>query len=104
MVEAIKTTGTIVSAVLSIITLLTLLVKPLREAVFKSGKKDDGAKALLRDRITQIYYENLDDKSLDEYQYENLGYLYTAYKARGGNSFVDKIYSEMENEWSVRRR
>ena len=35
-----------------------------------------------------------------EDEYENFIYLYEAYKALKGNSFIDKIYAEVK-EWDV---
>ena len=35
-----------------------------------------------------------------QYEYENFVYLYEAYKALKGNSFIDKIYKEVQ-EWEV---
>jgi hypothetical protein len=35
-----------------------------------------------------------------QYEYENVVLLYKAYKALGGNTFVDHIYNEI-NEWEV---
>lgn len=60
----------------------------------------NGQKCQLRSEMLQIYYHNRDDKTIRQYEYENFVYLYEAYKALKGNSFIDKIYSEIK-KWDV---
>lgn len=62
-----------------------------------------GQKCQLRSEMLNIYYTNADDKSLKQYEYENFIYLYEAYKALGGNSFIDKIYNEIMT-WEIEER
>ena len=50
--------------------------------------------------MLQIYYHNRENKKIRQYEYENFVMLYEAYKALGGNSFIDKIYSEVKT-WEV---
>lgn len=102
--ELIKEIGGYTSAVMSVLALIALLVKPVRERIFKIDVERDGAKALLRDRIVEIYYKHIDDKKLEQYEYENLSLLYEAYKSLKGNSFIDKIYSEMRDTWGISER
>lgn len=54
----------------------------------------------LRSDMLQIYYHNRENKKIRQYEYENFVMLYEAYKALGGNSFIDKIYSEVKT-WEV---
>ncbi|MBQ3183443.1 MAG: hypothetical protein IJB57_07220 [Clostridia bacterium] len=54
----------------------------------------------LRSEMLQIYYHNKDKKKIRQYEYENFVLLYEAYKALKGNSFIDKIYSEVKT-WEV---
>lgn len=61
-----------------------------------------GQMCLLRTDITRTYYRNLADKKLRQYEFENVAQCYEAYKAMGGNSFVEHIYKEMQ-EWEVIR-
>lgn len=79
---------------------LTILIKPFRERVFNNKKASDGEKCLLRSEILSTYYKGLDKQELHQYEAENLHKLYDAYKALGGNSFVDIIYNEML-EWKI---
>lgn len=63
-------------------------------------KLADGTKCQLRSDMLQIYYHNRERKIIRQYEYENFVLLYDAYKALKGNSFIDKIYSEVK-EWEV---
>ena len=63
-------------------------------------KSDKAVLSLMRNEITNIYYENVAAKSLKSYEKENLNALYEAYKAMGGNSYVQALEKEM-NTWQV---
>lgn len=60
----------------------------------------NGLKCLLRSEMLRIYYHHKDSESLRQYELENFVFLYKAYKALKGNSFIDKIYKEVM-EWEV---
>jgi hypothetical protein len=60
----------------------------------------EGVKCQLRSDMLQIYYRHLDTKTIRQYEYENFVMLYEAYKALGGNSFIDKIYNEIKT-WKI---
>ena len=60
----------------------------------------NGIKCLLRSEMLRIYYKCKDSCVIRQYEYENFAHLYKAYKALKGNSFIDKIWKEME-EWEV---
>lgn len=60
----------------------------------------NGEKCQLRSEMLQIYYHNREDKKIRQYEYENFVMLYEAYKALKGNSFIDKIYKEVQT-WEV---
>lgn len=57
-------------------------------------------RSLLRSEITKTYYKNLDSGTLREYEAQALERNYESYKKEDGNSFVDRIYKEME-EWKI---
>jgi hypothetical protein len=59
-----------------------------------------GVKCLLRSKMLETYYRNLDTKTIRQYEYENFVKLYEAYKALKGNSFIDKIYKEVQS-WKI---
>ena len=90
----------ITSAITSISAALVLIVKPLRDKVLGIKKVQDGQKCLLRAKMLEIYYKHMDKQELRQYEYENFLYMHAAYKALGGNSFIDKIKSEVD-DWAV---
>ena len=59
-------------------------------------KISDGAKCQLRSDMLGIYYKHRETGKIRQYEYENFVMLYEAYKALGGNSFIDKIYREIQ--------
>jgi hypothetical protein len=63
-------------------------------------KIKEGMKCQLRKDMLDIYHSNREQKVIRQYEYENFVYLYEAYKALKGNSFIDKIYKEVQ-EWEV---
>jgi hypothetical protein len=79
-----------IGAVLAIIIPIWVAVRKLK----------DGMKCQLRSDMLTIYYHNRESKKIRQYEYENFVMLYEAYKALKGNSFIDKIYSEVK-EWEV---
>lgn len=60
----------------------------------------NGEKCQLRSEMLQIYYHNKDTQTIRQYEYENFVLLYQAYKALKGNSFIDKIYTEVQ-KWEI---
>lgn len=60
----------------------------------------NGMRCQLRSDMLHIYYANKDAKKIRQYELENFVYLYNAYKALKGNSFIDKIYKEVMS-WEV---
>lgn len=83
-----------------IATCAALLIKPIRERIMGTEQIREGQRCLLRSEIVRIYYRNMKDKQLHEYEFRNLVQCYKAYKALGGNSFIDHIYGEMQ-EWKI---
>ena len=84
----------------SIATCAALLIKPVREWIMGTEALRNGQRCLLRSEIVRIYYRHLGDKKLREYEFKNMEQCYEAYKALGGNSFIDKVHSEM-CEWEI---
>ena len=68
--------------------------------VVQIQKIGNGTKCQLRSEMLRIYYHNREKRTIRQYEYENFVYLYEAYKALKGNSFIDKIYKEVQ-EWEV---
>ena len=86
----------IVGLALDIIALVTILVTHYRKNKKQMDKLADGVKCQLRSDMLRIYYHNREDKQIRQYEYENFVFLYEAYKALKGNSFIDKIYEEIK--------
>lgn len=86
--------------VCQIFTCAALLIKPVREWILGTAKIREGQRCLLRSEIVRIYYRHKADNELKEYEFRNLEECYKAYKALGGNSFIDHIYAEMQ-EWDI---
>lgn len=98
--EQLQQIGLIASELMAIITLATFLVRPLREKIFADNAAREGMQCLLRSEIVRTYYRHLDDKQMREYEFENVSTCYKAYTKNGGNSFVKRIYEEMET-WTI---
>ena len=79
-----------------VLVLLGVLI-PVIVWVRKIG---DGTRCQLRSEMLRIYYHNRERQAIRQYEYENFVYLYEAYKALKGNSFIDKIYGEVKT-WEV---
>lgn len=63
-------------------------------------KIKEGTKCQLRSEMLRIYYRNRERRVIRQYEYEAFILLYEAYKALKGNSFIDKIWAEVQ-EWEV---
>ncbi len=63
-------------------------------------KISNGTKCQLRSEMLQTYYHHRESNTIRQYEYENFVMLYEAYKALGGNSFIDKIYKEVQT-WEI---
>lgn len=88
--------STIATLIVEIGVLLGVIVP-----VFVWVKKiSDGQKSLLRSEMLQIYYRNREKGEIHQYEYENFVFLYEAYKALKGNSFIDKINQDVKS-WEV---
>ncbi len=77
-----------------------VLIGVILPVIVSVRKIANGQKCQLRSDMLRIYYHNKDKKSLRQYEYENFVMLYEGYKALKGNSFIDKIYSEIKT-WDV---
>lgn len=88
------------TAAMSLIAELVALIGTITPVFFAMRKVQNGQRCLLRSDMLSIYYHNRESKKIRQYEYENFVALYEAYKAMKGNSFIDKIYSEVK-EWEV---
>ena len=84
----------------SLITEIGVIIGALIPAVLVIRCLIQGMRCLLRSEMLHIYYNNKDSCEIRQYELENFVFLYKAYKALKGNSFIDKIYKEVMN-WRV---
>lgn len=84
----------------AVIAILAPILKKLKRALDKIDQVNDGIKCELRTEMLRIYYKHREDKVIRQYELENFILAYNAYKALGGNSFIDKIYGEVTS-WEV---
>ena len=84
----------------SVATCAALLIKPLREWIMGTKALREGQRCLLRSEIVRTYYRNHDAEQFREYEYRNMTQCYQAYKALGGNSFIDHLHDEMQ-KWEI---
>ena len=60
----------------------------------------EGQRGLLRSDMLRTYYRHHATGTIRQYEYEAFLRCYAAYKALGGNSFIDKIAEEIKT-WDV---
>ena len=78
------------------VTLVGILIPVISD----NRKAKEGQMCLLRSEMLRIYYDNHEKQTIRQYEYENFVFLYEAYKALKGNSFIDKIYNEVKS-WEI---
>lgn len=88
------------SVIVTFIGEITILLGVIVPVIVWIRKLTDGMKCQLRSEMLRIYYHNRTEQEIRQYEYENFVFLYDAYKALKGNSFIDKIYSEVKT-WEV---
>ena len=90
----------IASCITALVAALSILIKPIRERLFKNSRSIEGQKCLLRSEMLRIYYKNLDSRVIHQFEMENFLKLYDAYKALGGNSFIEEVHEEV-SKWTI---
>lgn len=88
--------ATLVALITEIGTVLGVVIP----VIVNVRKISNGTKCQLRSEMLRIYYHHKDKEIIRQYEYENFVYLYEAYKALKGNSFIDKIYKEVQS-WEI---
>ena len=87
---------------MDIVSILALVgeIGVITPVIISVIKIANGTKCQLRSEMLRIYYHHRETKQIRQYEYENFVMLYEAYKALKGNSFIDKIYSEVKT-WTI---
>ena len=88
------------TVIVTLITEISVLVGIIVPVIVNVRKISNGTKCQLRSEMLRIYYHHHETKEIRQYEYENFVLLYEAYKALKGNSFIDKIYKEVQT-WKV---
>ncbi|MBO5836763.1 MAG: hypothetical protein J6Q92_02595 [Oscillospiraceae bacterium] len=94
--EYLETAAKVIGYLTSIGGLILFMVKVWKE----QAKSKAGQLCLLRAEMLKIYYKHCDCKTIRQYEAENFVMMYEAYKARGGNSFIDEVY-EIVTTWKL---
>lgn len=90
----------ICSEITVIAAVVALVIKPIRNKLLGLDKLTDAIKCQLRHDMLHTYYKHRESQTIRQYELEDFIYLYRGYKALGGNSFIDRIKSEID-EWEV---
>ena len=88
------------TTIATLVTEIGILLGVVTPVIISVRKISNGTKCQLRSEMLRIYYRHREDGEIRQYEYENFIMLYEAYKALKGNSFIDKIYGELQ-EWEV---
>jgi hypothetical protein len=88
------------TTILALVGEVVTLVGVVAPIIAKTNKLANGTRCQLRSEMLRIYYKNNDSKTFRQYEFENFVYLYEAYKALKGNSFIDRIYEEIKT-WEI---
>lgn len=89
-----------ITTLATLITEIGILLGVIIPVIVLIVKLTNGQKCQLRSEMLRTYYHNKDTRKIRQYEYENFVYLYEAYKALKGNSFIDKIYKEVQT-WEI---
>lgn len=89
-----------ITTIATLITEISVLLGVIIPVIANMRKISNGTKCQLRSEMLRIYYHNHERERIRQYEYENFVMLYEAYKALKGNSFIDKIYKEVQT-WEI---
>ena len=98
--QTFQTVVTLVSGVSSILALALLLIKPVRERILGTKQVREGLRCMLRSDMLRVYYKHKDEDRIRQHEKEAFILEYSAYKALGGNSFIDDVCAEVR-KWEV---
>lgn len=86
--------------IVTLIGEISVLIGVITPVIISIKKISNGTKCQLRSEMLRLYYHHRDSKTIRQFEYENFIFLYEAYKALKGNSFIDRIYSEVKT-WKI---
>lgn len=85
-----------IAAITALVAEIGVLLGAVAPVIASNRKITNGQRSLLRNEMLQIYYRSKENGVIHQYEYENFVSLYEAYKSLKGNSFIDKIYKELQ--------
>ena len=88
------------TTIVTLITEIGVLIGVIAPIIVWILKIANGMKCEHRTEMLRTYYHNKDAKKIRQFEYENFVMLYKSYKALKGNSFIDKIYKEVQT-WEI---
>ena len=102
MIEAWKVWVGICAGLATVISTTAYFVIACKN--LKKGLNDiqEGVKCMLRSSILSVYYKHNEDDKITQYEFQNVELQYKAYKTLGGNSFIDKIWKDIQ-DWDVEK-
>lgn len=77
-----------------------VLIGVITPVIVAIRKISNGTKCQLRSEMLRIYYAHREERTIRQYEYENFMFLFEAYRALRGNSFIEKIESEVKT-WEI---
>lgn len=86
--------------IIALISEIGVLIGVIVPVLVNMRKISNGTRCQLRSEMLRIYYHNRTAETIRQYELENFIFLYEAYKALKGNSFIDKIHDEVLS-WDV---
>lgn len=89
-----------ITAITALIGEIVALIGVLTPLLMQQSKIKKGTLCQLRTEMLRIYYRHCESQQIRQYEYENFVLLYEAYTALRGNSFIEKIYKEIQS-WEV---
>ena len=84
------------TTIVTLIGEIGVLIGVIVPVIISIKRIANGTKCQLRSEMLRIYYHNHHLSEIRQYEYENFVALYEAYKALGGNSFIDEIYEKIK--------
>lgn len=86
--------------IVTLIGEIGVLLGVVTPVIVSVRKISNGTKCQLRSEMLRIYYHHREKETIRQYEFENFIMLYEAYKALKGNSFIDKIFKEVQS-WEI---
>ena len=84
-----------IKTIILLIGEIATLVGAISPFIVWVKKITDAQKCQLRSEMLRIYYRNRETRQIRQFEYENFVFLFEAYKCLKGNSFIERINTEI---------